>query len=106
MEPEHKKTIGTIISLLCALSAGFMHVSSAKTNGRVSRLSLMIGGGIGTYIVTMIGYLLMNDSSGEAVSKVTLYERALLTIAVATAAMVAGHLLVIANQVRTAFVEK
>jgi len=98
MEPEHKKTIGTIISLLCALSAGFMHVSSAKTNGRVSRLSLMIGGGIGTYIVTMIGYLLMNDSSGEAVSKVTLYERALLTIAVATAAMVAGHLLVIANQ--------
>ena len=66
----------------------------------------MIGGGIGTYIVTMIGYLLMNDSSGEAVSKVTLYERALLTIAVATAAMVAGHLLVIANQVRTALVKK
>ena len=49
----------------------------------------MIGGGIGTYIVTMIGYLLMNDSSGEAVSNVTLYERAMLTIAVAIAAMVA-----------------
>ena len=104
MQPENKKTIGTIISLLCALSAGFMHVSAAKTNGRVCRISLMIAGGIGTYVMTMIGYLLTTNSSDEAMAKVTVYERALITVAVATASMVAGHLLVIANQVRTNFV--
>ena len=95
----HKKTIGAIIGLVCALSVGFVNVSAAKTHGNVSRDSLMIAGGIGTYLLTMIGYLLTPGVSNETMAKVTLFERAGLTMAVVTASIIAGHLLVIANQV-------
>ena len=99
MPHENEKTIGVIISLICALSAGFLHVSAAKTNKQVSRVSLMIAGGVGTYFLTMIGYLLTKDTASATLAKVTLFERAGLTVAVATASIIAGHLLVIANQV-------
>ena len=59
----------------------------------------MIAGGIGTYLLTMIGYLLTPGVSNETMAKVTLFERAGLTMAVVTASIIAGHLLVIANQV-------
>ena len=59
----------------------------------------MIAGGIGTYLITFIGYFTMANSDGDNSAKVPLNERALLTVAVATASMIAGHLLVIANQV-------
>ena len=91
-------TLGALISLVCALSAGFINVSAAKTKG-ISRVSLMIAGGIGTYLITFIGYFTMANSDGDNSAKVPLNERALLTVAVATASMIAGHLLVIANQV-------
>ena len=64
----------------------------------------MIGGGIGTYLVTIIGFLFTTHSSSETIAKVALCERALLTFAVAIAAIIAGHLLVIANQVNITFV--
>ena len=59
----------------------------------------MIAGGIGTYLITFIGYFTMANSDGDNSAKVPLNERALLTVAVATASMIAGHLLVISNQV-------
>ena len=94
--------LGALISLVCALSAGFINVSAAKTKG-ISRVSLMIAGGIGTYLITFIGYFTMANSDGDNSVKVPLNERALLTVAVATASIIAGHLLVIANQVITLF---
>ena len=96
--PEYNMTLGALISLVCALSAGFINVSAAKTKG-ISRVSLMIAGGIGTYLITFIGYFTMANSDGDNSAKVPLNERALLTVAVASASMIAGHLLVIANQV-------
>ena len=95
-KPKYEMAFGTVISLICALSAGLINVSAAKTKG-ISRVSLMISGGIGTYLVTFIGYLSMPNS--ESSTRIHLYERAFLTMAVATGSMIAGQLLLIANQV-------
>ena len=40
--PEYNMTLGALISLVCALSAGFINVSAAKTKGTVWPRTILI----------------------------------------------------------------
>ena len=57
----------------------------------------MLAGGFGTCAVTLIAYATFQNADFN--SRILLYQRMLLTVAVAVASIFAGHCLVIANQV-------
>ena len=92
-----KYSYGVLLGLLCSLSTATINVSSAKAID-VSRIHLMLFGGIATAAIGAIGYYC---SYIEPFFLVALLERGCMTVGVAIASIFGGHLLVIANQVKT-----
>lgn len=90
--------LGTLVGLTCAFSAGLINVSANKCLG-ISRLHLMVMGGVGTYVITLIGFYTLPLSSEGRLQHLPLLYRILLTVGVAIGSIIGGHLLVIANQV-------
>ncbi len=95
---KNDMTLGTLVGLTCAFSAGLINVSSAKCKG-LSRVQLMIAGGLGTYLTTIIAYFTLPLASGAQGPDFSLQQRIYLTVGVSIGSIIAGHLLVIANQV-------
>ena len=67
--------------------------------GTILRFLLLITAGLATLILAIPMFFSLKNTFLDLVSDIPLWKRYLLTMGVATASMIAGHLLVIANQV-------
>ena len=90
--------LGIGIAVLCASSSGLLNVAAKKSKGTPHCL-LLITAGLATLILAIPMFFSLKNTFLDQVSDIPIWKRFLLTMGVASASMIAGHLLVIANQV-------
>ena len=91
--------IGILITLFVAISAALVNVS-AKKSIDVPRTYLLFCAGIGMFIFATIMHLCLLGSDLSEIPDIPTWKRYILTTVVALGSMIAGHLLVSANQVK------
>ena len=91
--------IGILITLFVAISAALVNVS-AKKSIDVPRTYLLFCAGIGMFIFATIMHLCLLGSDLSEIPEIPTWKRYILTTVVALGSMIAGHLLVSANQVK------
>ena len=97
--PEEQYYIGILITLFVAISAALVNVS-AKKSIDVPRSYLLFCAGIGMFIFATIMHLCLMGSNLSEIPDIPTWKRYILTTVVALGSMIAGHLLVSANQVK------
>ena len=91
--------IGILITIFVAIAAALVNVS-AKKSIDVPRPYLLFCAGISMFIYSIIMHLCLLGSDLSEIPDIPTWKRYILTTVVALGSMIAGHLLVSANQVK------
>ena len=91
--------IGILITIFVAFAAALVNVS-AKKSIDVPRPYLLFCAGISMFIYAIIMHLCLLGSDLSEIPEIPTWKRYILTTVVALGSMIAGHLLVSANQVK------
>lgn len=88
---------GVVLALFASISTGMINVS-AKKSIKVPRQLLMFGSGISTLILALIMHLCLLGTDFSEIPDIQIWKRYVLTTVVAVGSMIAGYLMLAANQ--------
>ena len=96
--PISQYYIGVVLALFASISTGMINVS-AKKSQNVPRPLLMFCSGISTLILALIMHLCLMGSDFSEIPDIQTWKRYVLTTVVSVGSMIAGYLMLAANQV-------
>ena len=88
---------GVVLALFASISTGMINVS-AKKSIKVPRQLLMFSSGISTLILALIMHLCLLGTDFSEIPDIQIWKRYVLTTVVAVGSMIAGYLMLAANQ--------
>ena len=96
--PMSQYYTGVVLALFASISTGMINVS-AKKSQNVPRPLLMFASGISTLILALIMHLCLMGTDFSEIPDILTWKRYVFTTLVAVGSMIAGYLMLAANQV-------